>query len=343
MKQDPPGTPISDIAVEFQNVRKSFRQRQRAQSLRETVRQLFKPEFKHIDALNGVDLTVRKGEILAYAGPNGAGKSTTIKLIAGLLSPESGTVRSLGVDPTINRAAYVSQVAVVFGQRTELWWDHSVAASFRWKQAMWGIDDAAYKETVAELRDRFDLDEIWNSLARELSLGQRMRADLALGLLHRPQLLLLDEPTLGLDVTARRRMLNYISELNERDRLTIFITSHNMADLEDLGARIVLINRGSVAFDGSFQVLRQSLGDWRILRLVVPTEEAPEIEGATLLSWHAPEAVYEFDASGRAADAMMLRLTGLELSDVSIERASIDSVMEKAYDRIIDERGLGRD
>lgn len=343
MRKDPRDTQISDIAVEFRGVKKGFKQRQRAQSLTETFKQLLRPKYKSIQALNDVDLTVRRGEILAYAGPNGAGKSTTIKLIAGLLSPDNGSVRALGVVPTANRASYVSQVAVVFGQRTELWWDHSVSASFRWKRAMWGIDDATYEQTVAELRERFDLDDIWKSLARELSLGQRMRADLALSLLHRPKLVLLDEPTLGLDVIARRRMLDYICELNQRDGLTIFITSHNMADLEDLGARIVLIDHGSVAFDGTFQLLRQSVGDWRILRLALTSPDPPAIKGASLVSWHAPQAVYEFDARAQDAAEMLSRVSALALSDVSIERASIDSVMEKVYGRLADAKNSGDD
>src|SRR6185437_6459064 len=179
-----------------------------------------------------------RGEVVAYAGPNGAGKSTTVKLLSSLLAPDAGTVRVLGMDPVRDRVRYVNRIGVVFGQRTELWWDHPIAASFEWKRVVWNIARPRYERMLKLVRELLGLDDIFLTLARELSLGQRMRADLGLALLHEPELLLLDEPTLGLDVLARRRILSFIKELNRADGVTVVVTSHDMAELEQLAGRI---------------------------------------------------------------------------------------------------------
>ena len=170
---------------------------------------LLKRETKRVYALNDVSFTLRKGEFVAYAGPNGAGKSTTFKLLCGMLRPQSGQVRLFGLDPAEKRIPVMRRTGVLFGNRSELWWDHPVRASFEWKKAVWDIDEKTYARTCGELRELLALDDLWNSFARELSLGQRMRANLALTLLHAPELVLLVEPTLGLDVLAKRQMIDF--------------------------------------------------------------------------------------------------------------------------------------
>src|SRR5207248_1831685 len=178
--QDPLATSTTDIAVELSGVRKIYRQRVRSARLGDLLQNLLRPKIRVVQALRGIDLTVRRGEIVAYAGPNGAGKSTTIKLLSGLLAPDSGCVRALGMDPVRDRVRYVGRIGVVFGQRTELWWDHPVAATFEWKRVVWNIPQPRYDRMLGLVRELLGLDEIYNTLARELSLGQRMRADLAL-------------------------------------------------------------------------------------------------------------------------------------------------------------------
>ena len=212
-----------------------------------------------------------RGEIVAYAGPNGAGKSTTVKLLAGLLAPDAGTVRALGLDPVRDRARYVGRIGVVFGQRTELWWDHPVAASFEWKRVVWDIPRPTYERMLGFVTEVLDLRDLLHSLPRELSLGQKMRADLAMALLHQPDLLFLDEPTLGLDVLAKRHILAFIKELNRERRVTVMVTSHDMSDLEELAGRIVMIHPGRIAFDGAFDELRRPFADRR--RLILTTGE----------------------------------------------------------------------
>src|SRR5438445_5060698 len=232
--QDPLAISTTDIVVELSGVRKVYRQRVRSARLGDLLGNLLRPRIRVVEALRGVDLTVRRGEVVAYAGPNGAGKSTTIKLLSGLLAPDRGRVRALDMDPVRDRVRYVGRVGVVFGQRTELWWDHPVAASFDWKRVVWDIPRERYERMLGFTRELLGLDEFWQSLARELSLGQRMRADLAMALLHEPEILFLDEPTLGLDVLAKRNILDFVKEVNRARQMTVMVTSHDMSDLEQL-------------------------------------------------------------------------------------------------------------
>ena len=203
----------SDTVVDLRDVWKIYRQKQRSHELRDVLRNLVRAPIRTVEALRGVSLRVSRGEIVAYAGPNGAGKSTTVKLLSGLLAPDAGTVRVLGLDPVRDRTRYVNHIGVVFGQRTELWWDHPIAASYDWKRVVWDIPRERYERMVGLVRELLGLDEFFNSLARELSLGQRMRADLGMALLHEPEILFLDEPTLGLDVLAKRDMLCFVTEI----------------------------------------------------------------------------------------------------------------------------------
>ena len=265
--RDRSATCAGDIAVELQGVNKTFYQRQRSAYMRDVFKNLFRPRMREIRALQDVDLVVRRGEIVAYAGPNGAGKSTTVKLLSSVLAPTSGNVRALGMDPMRERVAYVSRIGVVFGQRTELWWDQPVSASFEWKRVVWDIPQQRYERMLGFVRELLGLDEFMDSLARQLSLGQKMRADLGLMLMHEPEILFLDEPTIGVDVLARRHILDFIKDLNREKGVTVMITSHDMDELEQLAGRIVMIDRGRIAFDGPFDELRNHFGDRRRLRL----------------------------------------------------------------------------
>src|SRR5215211_2951666 len=193
-------TAASDIVVELRGVSKTFRQKQRSERLRDAVRTMLRPPIREVRALQQIDLQIQRGEIVAYAGPNGAGKSTTVKLLSGMLTPDTGTVRSLGMDPVRDRVRYVGRIGVVFGQRTELWWDQPVAASFEWKRVVWDVPRPVYERTLGFVTEVLGLGDLLHTLPRELSLGQKMRADLAMALLHDPEMLFLDEPTLGLDV-----------------------------------------------------------------------------------------------------------------------------------------------
>ncbi len=334
-KQDPKGTALSDIAVELSAVSKTFHQRQRNEQLSGILRNLLRPEFKSIPALSGLSLAINRGEILAYAGANGAGKSTTVKLCCGMLAPDSGEVRVLGMNPLSDRLKCVSRIGVVFGQRTELWFDHPVSASFEWKRVVWDIPDDSYRVALKRMKDLLGLDEFFNTQARELSLGQRMRADLGLALVHDPEMLFLDEPTLGLDVLARRSILGFLKELNRTRGVTIIVTSHQTADLEELAGRIVLIHKGKLAFDGSFDALRKTCGDTRRLILEADAVTAPDMSamGARLVSTEGRHHEYLFDASRNTiAEILSEAARQCAILDVETHRTDIDDVVADIYE-----------
>jgi ABC-2 type transport system ATP-binding protein len=334
-------TATLDTVVELAGICKTFRQKQRSERLGDVVRNLLHPRVQEVQALRDVNLQIRAGEIVAYAGPNGAGKSTTVKLLSSVLAPDAGTVRVLGMDPVRDRMRYVGKIGVVFGQRTELWWDHPVAASFEWKRVVWGIPQARYERMLGLVRELLGLDEFFQTLARELSLGQKMRADLGLALLHEPEILFLDEPTIGLDVLAKRRILRFVKELNRERRVTVMLTSHDMSELEQLAGRIVLIDRGRIAFDGDFAQLRRDLGDRRRLLLETPNGIAPELGGARLLASEAGRHEYVFDASRvRITTLLEQAAAQMQILDVETQRAPIDDVIADIYERW---QGKGRE
>ncbi|MCL1804726.1 MAG: ATP-binding cassette domain-containing protein [Clostridiales bacterium] len=251
----------TDSAVSVSGVTKVFTQWQRDNTGRGLLRNLLKPEKRVITALDDLSFQVGKGEFVAYAGPNGAGKSTTMKVLSGMLLPSSGEISVLSMSPQKQRHALMKYLGVLFGNRTELWWDHPVIQSFEWKKVVWDIPDDMYKRNLDVVTELLDIGDLLKTFARELSLGQRMRADLAMLLLHSPMLILLDEPTLGLDVMAKRQMIGFLKELNKRDGTTIIVTSHDMDDLEEMARRILLISGGRITFDGDFASLRGELGN----------------------------------------------------------------------------------
>jgi len=325
-------TAASDIVVELRGVSKTFRQKQRSERLRDAVRTMLRPPIREVRALQQIDLQIRRGEIVAYAGPNGAGKSTTVKLLSGMLAPDAGTVRSLGMDPVRERVRYVGQIGVVFGQRTELWMDHPIAASFEWKRVVWDIPRPRYERMRGLVKELLGLGEFFNSLTRELSLGQKMRAELGLALLHEPELLFLDEPTIGLDVLAKRTILGFIKDLNRERNITVMITSHDMAELEQLAGRIVMIDHGKIAFDGPFDRLRREVSDHRRLLLETANGAPPALTGAELVKSEAGRHEYIFDATRvRIATLLEQAANQTQVLDVETHRAPIDEVIADIY------------
>lgn len=316
-------TGTSDTAISLSHIVKYFDQKRPVSLLRrENVR---------VYALNDVSFALRKGEFCAYAGPNGAGKSTTFKLLSGMLRPQSGTVAALGMDPGASRIPLMRRTGVLFGNRSELWWDHPVRASFEWKKAVWDIPDGVYNENLDMLRGLLGLGEFWNSFARELSLGQRMKANLALMLLHSPELVLLDEPTLGLDVLAKRQMIEFLKKINQERGVTILVTSHDMDDLTEMARRLILINKGALAFDGDHAKLMRLTGDRRILRATV-SGPTPDIRGLKLVSREDGVCEYEYDATETPGTALFSALAATPgVEDAEMLRAPIERVIAGLY------------
>ena len=330
----PLATPRSGTAVELRGVVKTYRQRQREASVGGAIRSLLKPTVREVEALKGIDLTVQRGEIVAYAGPNGAGKSTTIKLLAGILGPDAGRVSVFGREPLADRRHHVARIGVVFGQRTELWHDHPVRASFDWKRVVWDVPDDRFERMLGTLTDLLDLGELMPAVARELSLGQRMRAELGLALLHEPDLLLLDEPTIGLDVLGKRRMLAFVKELKSFRDVTVLVTSHDMSDLEQLAERIVMVDRGQIAFDGDFWSLRRAVAARRRLLLEVGgSGAAPALRGAELVASTGNQHTYSYDPTVTDVASLIAAASAqVEVLDVETHRPDIDDVVADLYE-----------
>lgn len=317
-----------DTAVELKNTSKEYTQRQRGQG--SLWHQFTHPEYKHIRALDGVSFRIRRGELVAYAGPNGAGKSTTFKLLCGMLAPDGGEVRVMGLNPLERRIPLMRRTGVLFGGRTELWWDHPVITSFEWKKAVWDIDEGVYREMLDLAVRELDIEPILHTFARELSLGQRMRAELAMLLLHNPDLILLDEPTLGLDVLSKQRMIEMLRHLNETRGTTILVTSHDMDDLKHMARRVIMINGGRLAFDGEFSALEAQSGLLR--RIVVTASRAPELDGARLLQRDGNRYTFEADLARVDMKQLMYAISRSEgVEDVESARAPIEDVIARLY------------
>ena len=292
---------------------------------------MFKREKVRVMALDDISFSLKKGEFVAYAGPNGAGKSTTFKLLSGMLLPQSGIVKTFGKNPGKDRISIMHKTGILFGNRSELWWDHPVRASFTWKKEVWSIPDDTYNKMLELVTELLALDEFMDVFARELSLGQRMRANLGLTMLHDPQLILLDEPTLGLDVLAKRQMIEFLKRINKEAEATILVTSHDMDDLTEMAGRLMLINNGKIAFDGGNDELLKLTGDRRRIKLTMPGD-APKIEGARLIGQENGGYLYEYDGAKMPVHQLMKRLSELVgVRDVETMRAPIESVIADLY------------
>jgi ABC-2 type transport system ATP-binding protein len=332
LKQEQTVIRQSDTAVSINRVTKHFEQWQRSGQGKNILKNLFKPEKKIISALENISFSVKKGEFLAYAGPNGAGKSTTMKLLCGMLLPTVGELEVLGLSPKKDRIALMKRVGVLFGNRTELWWDHPIISSFEWKRVVWDIPKDQFVKQRDKVVEMLDIGGILHTFARELSLGQRMRADVAMMLLHQPELILLDEPTLGLDVLAKRRMIGFLKELNRERGTTVIVTSHDMDDLEEMARRILLITHGRIAFDGSFDSLRKTVGGLCRVTITMKNGTVPQLTCGNLIS--ADRGIYEFevDTTKMPVKAVLAEISAAEgVEDIEFKKAPIEQVIAELY------------
>ncbi len=246
--------------IQVENLQKTFRQRKGREGLKGAIQDLFKREYRIIHAVNGISFSVNEGEIVGYIGPNGAGKSTTIKMLVGILVPSSGNVTVNGLVPFKNREKNAKRIGVVFGQRTQLWWDIPVSETLSLMRYIYKVPEEQYRENLKIFGDILGLGEFINAPVRQLSLGQRMRADICCALLHNPDILYLDEPTIGLDVVVKERIREFVREINRKRGTTVILATHDMSDIERLSSRVMVINYGDIMYDGSLNSLRRKYG-----------------------------------------------------------------------------------
>lgn len=243
--------------ITMEHVSKSYKIAKRNAGFGEACKALFHREYEEIHALNDVSFTIQDGEMVGYIGPNGAGKSSTIKILSGILTPDSGTCVINGRIPWKDRIAHVREIGVVFGQRSQLWWDVPVIDSFELLKDIYTISEQTYRSNLEELTELLDLGELLRSPARQLSLGQRMRCEIAASLLHSPKILFLDEPTIGLDAVSKLAVRDFIRRQNETHGTTVILTTHDMQDIEALTSRIILVGKGQILLDGTLEDIKK--------------------------------------------------------------------------------------
>jgi ABC-2 type transport system ATP-binding protein len=293
----------------------------------------FRRRISEVMAVDGITLSVPEGQATAFIGPNGAGKSTTIKMLTGILLPTSGDVEVLGFTPWTERRRLAQHIGAVFGQRSQLWYHLPPSDTFELIARIYGLDLAEYRRTRDALVDRFALGAFMETPVRKLSLGQRMRAEVAASLLHRPRVLFLDEPTIGLDAVARQELRDLIHEWNVREGVTIFLTSHDAGDIEHVAERVIVINHGRVVVDGPVADVRRRYVSTRILRAQFQAQPAPfDIPGSTVRSRSAYECVMEIDVSITPVQQAIARLLeAAPIADIAVEDPPLEHVISRIY------------
>jgi len=313
-------------------LRKTFRVARQRGGLLGSIRSLVDRDTREVHAVDGISLSIRRGEMVACLGPNGAGKSTTIKMLTGILVPSSGHAEVFGMIPHRQRREVAQRIGVVFGQRTQLWWDLPLVESLELIGRMYRLDRSTYDRNLARFTELLELGPFLRTPVRQLSLGQRMRGDLAAAILYGPRVLYLDEPTVGLDVIAKERVRSFIEETNRMEHTTIILTTHDLRDVERLCRRLILIEAGRVLFDGAVQELKDRYAPGRVLVL---TLEQPvttvDLPGATQIKREGPRAWLRFDRDQPVAPLIAAATARYPVLDLAIEEPELEDVVRTIF------------
>ncbi|MGW7415770.1 ABC transporter ATP-binding protein [Streptomyces sp. NPDC054863] len=310
--------------IELEGIEKVFDVRRRTGFMRREKRQ--------VRAVDGISFTIPRGEMVGYIGPNGAGKSTTIKMLTGILTPSGGRLRVAGIDPSRERTRLAQRIGVVFGQRTTLWWDLPLKDSYRLMHRMYRIPDERFAANMARCVELLDLAELLDVPVRQLSLGQRMRGDIAAALLHDPEVLYLDEPTIGLDVVSKSKVREFLRDLNVENGTTILLTTHDLTDIEQLCKRVMVIDHGRLMYDGALAGLHEVGESERTLVIDLERELPPvETDLARVVKVEGPRQWLSFPASVSAAPLVAQLAAAYPLLDLSVREPDIEAVIAKMY------------
>ncbi|MFJ5225741.1 ATP-binding cassette domain-containing protein [Streptomyces sp. NPDC088400] len=310
--------------IELDGIEKVFDVRRRAGLLRR--------EKHQVRAVDGISFRVARGEMVGYIGPNGAGKSTTIKMLTGILTPSAGRLRVAGIDPSRERTRLAQRIGVVFGQRTTLWWDLPLIDSYRLMHRMYRVPDARFRVNLERCVELLDLGELLDVPVRQLSLGQRMRGDIAAALLHDPEVLYLDEPTIGLDVVSKAKVREFLRDLNAERGTTVLLTTHDLTDIEQLCKRVMVIDHGRLLYDGALGGLHEVGESERTLVVDLERELPPiELPGARVVKVEGPRQWLAFPATASAAPLVARIAAECPLMDLSVREPDIESVIAKMY------------
>ena len=319
--------------IKVEHLTKNYQRVKRREGFLGSVRTLFSAEYETTRAVNDISFHINEGELVGYIGPNGAGKSTSIKMLCGILVPTSGRIEVNGLIPHKNRMENAQQIGAVFGQKTQLWWDVPVIESLRLFRDIYKVPEAQFKHNLNMFNDLLDLHEFQSTPVRQLSLGQRMRADMAAALLHNPRLLFLDEPMIGVDVVAKERLRTFIQKINREQKVTILLTTHDMGDIEKVCSRIMIIDHGHIVYDGNIDQMRAKYGTQRTL--VVEFEEpiadfdAPH---ATLVKSDGRKKWFAFNRFETSPSTLITYIGAhFPILDLAVEEPEIEAIVRTIY------------
>ena len=324
--------------IEVHNLSKEFRTFRRREGVLGALANLFVREYVTVHAVERVSFSIEPGEMVGYIGANGAGKSTTIKMLTGILVPTSGQVVANGYIPYRDRRRYTKHIGVVFGQRTQLWWDIAVIESFKLLKQIYEISDADYNRRLEMFSEILNLGDYLHTPVRKLSLGERMRCDLVASLLHNPPLLFLDEPTIGLDVVAKDRIREFLKEINRTQRTTVLLTTHDLSDIEELCKRLLIIDKGKILFDGELREMKQRLAKFNQVKFFLKDRaqvaRLGEITTDGIFLERVDELTYlmRFDREQHSSAEVIRNLVNtLEVRDILVEEEPIEDIVKRIY------------
>ncbi len=318
--------------IEFNNICKDFKIPLKSKGVWGTIKSLFHRKYKVINALKDVSFSIEEGDIVGYIGPNGAGKSTTIKIMSGILTPTSGSCLIDGFVPWKNRKKYVKNIGVVFGQRSQLWWDVPIRDSFILLKDIYKISNEEYFETLDMLTKTLNLEDLLDRPLRQLSLGQKMKCELAGALLHKPKILFLDEPTIGLDAVTKLAVRDFIKFINKQWHTTVILTTHDMNDVDALTNKIILIGKGQILYNGSFAEIKHKYASAKTITVEFAKEYSKvELENYTVVEHNKNTAVFKTESDFNTKDFINEISKKYEIVDFSVDMVGVDEILAKLY------------
>ena len=324
---------MSEI-IKIKNLSKTFKIKIKGKGFKESIKSIFKPKYKEVKAVKNLNLSVEKGEIIAFIGPNGAGKSTTIKMLTGILCPSKGTVEVLGKDPFKDRKSLSYEIGTVFGQKEQLWMHLSAYDNFKYFGAIYDIPESVVERKIKSFEEIFEISDFINTPVRNLSLGQRIRCEIIASLIHEPKILFLDEPTIGLDPVVKENIRTLIKRMNKEFKTTIFLTSHDVGDIEKLCKRVVIINNGTLAFDDSMENLKYHYLNKKIIDAKMKEKiNLDDEEGIKILKDKGYNLKLEVDLKKKSISEALKKLDIDKVLDINISNIPLEEIIKEIYAR----------
>ena len=318
--------------INVKNLNKKFKIKEKEKGIKGSLKSIVKPKFKTIDAVNDISFSVEKGEILAFIGPNGAGKSTTIKMLTGILYPTSGEIEVDGINPSKERKKLAYKIGTVFGQKEQLWMHLTPYDNFKFFGAIYDIPNKEIEKRIEELKNTFDLGNFINTPVRNLSLGQRIRCEIVASLIHKPEILFLDEPTIGLDPVVKENIRKLIKKMNKELGTTIFLTSHDIGDIEKLCKRVIIVNKGKIIMDDTMNNLKYNYLNKKIIEVVLKEKlEVKDTEGITVLKSKENNLKFEIDSSKKNISDVIKKLDPDKIIDINISNIPLEEIITSIY------------